>query len=120
MSIVQSWTPNGMNNSGFFFKTNIFFNSFFFTDPPFFSNLSLFKDENSVVIYVPEDDFTLECKIDGDKVNGKGHRNDEYFKGEIEIAGVVLADNFICGSISGKHKEVPDLEISGSFSIYTQ
>jgi hypothetical protein len=60
----------------------------------------------------------MECQIDGNNFQGKAKRNDALFKGEIEVKGILIADNIIYGTLSGTHSEIPDLELSGTFSLF--
>ena len=71
-----------------------------------------------MMIYVPEDDSTFSCRLEGQSFTGKVTRNDELFKGDIELSGMLVADNLVYGTISGAHKDVPEIEVSGSFSLH--
>ena len=82
------------------------------------NDLNVFTDGEKVTVYVPEDDSTFECELAENEFKGKVTRNDEYFKGDIELTGTLIADNIVCGTISGHHKDLPDVELTGSFSLH--
>jgi hypothetical protein len=60
----------------------------------------------------------MECQIEGNNFQGKAKRNDEFFKGEISVNGILIADNVVTGTLNGIHSEVPDLELTGTFSLF--
>ena len=80
--------------------------------------MNLFKDGENIVVYVPEDDSIFRCQLQGTQFKGTVTRNDEVFKGEIELEGMLVADNMVFGTVTGQHSENPDVEVSGSFSLH--
>mmetsp|Transcript_4741 Transcript_4741/g.13294 ORF Transcript_4741/g.13294 Transcript_4741/m.13294 type:complete len:115 (+) Transcript_4741:244-588(+) len=84
-----------------------------------YTGLSVFKEgDKSVTVYVPDEDYAFSAQVVGTTFRGEVERNDEVFKGKVIMQGQLVADNCIQGSIAGKHSEVPEMEVTGTFSLF--